>query len=93
MVTVILREDGMELEGHAGTAGYGADLVCAAVSALVYTLEESLRQTGGLREAVLEPGYARVLGRGPAVEVVAQGLRLLAACRPEAVLVKNGNPG
>lgn len=41
MVTVTFFDDGEKLgitaEGHAGSAPYGEDLICAAVTALIYT--------------------------------------------------------
>ena len=51
------------LEGHAGSGDYGKDLVCAAVSTLALTLEETVRQMhrkGWLETAAvhLEPGCA-----------------------------------
>jgi len=45
------------LRGHAGSAEYGHDLICAAVSALVMALAENLRDFPG-REIRLESGNA-----------------------------------
>lgn len=38
----------LSIEGHAGYAEKGADIVCAAVSILFYTLAESLETSGYL---------------------------------------------
>ncbi len=53
------------VEGHACSDVYGKDLVCAAVSALVLTLEANLgrmHRKGQLRSVLvhLEPGNARL---------------------------------
>lgn len=49
MITVTVFRDnkcftGFELNGHAGFAGYGKDIVCAAVSVLVINTINSLEQ-------------------------------------------------
>ena len=62
-VNLIYERDlciGLEMKGHANTAEYGNDLVCAAVSAIV---------TGGFNafndddvsEIALDEGYAKVI--------------------------------
>ena len=45
MITITLNEDKhrVEMEGHAGYAKEGQDIVCSACTALFYTLQESLR--------------------------------------------------
>ena len=55
----------LTLEGHACSDAFGKDLVCAAVSALLLTLEtnmEQMHRKGQLRSARvhLEPGNARL---------------------------------
>ncbi len=42
MINVSVRQDGIEVTGHAGYAPPGEDIVCAAVSALWQTLIESI---------------------------------------------------
>lgn len=90
-VTCSRQEDRWELRvsGHAGTAPYGRDLVCAAVTALVcalakYVSEQELEESPTLR---LESGDAEITARGkdlaPAFETVCAGLKLLAKEYPE----------
>ena len=51
---------GLEMKGHANTAAYGEDLLCAAISAII---------TGGfnafddedIKEITLDEGYAKVI--------------------------------
>ena len=62
-VNLIYERDlciGLEMKGHANTAAYGEDLLCAAISAII---------TGGfnafddedLKEITLDEGYAKVI--------------------------------
>ena len=44
IVLVTIHKNGITLAGHAGYAPRGQDIVCAAVSALTYTLQESLNR-------------------------------------------------
>ena len=50
MVKVKVEEGRIQVSGHANTAPIGADIVCAAVSALSLTL------IAGLRDVSVEPG-------------------------------------
>jgi len=38
MIKIIFKHDGFEITGHAGYARAGQDIVCAAVSAIGYTV-------------------------------------------------------
>ena len=77
----------MRFSGHAGAGEAGQDPVCAALSMLMYTLLEALPAEGV--ERYLADGYCRVRGGDPAVyEVIAAGLRLLAAEYPEHVCLE-----
>ena len=57
---------GMEMEGHAGAAPRGADLICASATMLAYTAAQSVQElweTGCLREQpeiLLAEGKARI---------------------------------
>lgn len=42
MITVLITPDRIHMSGHANTAPYGSDIVCAAVSALTLTLIRGL---------------------------------------------------
>lgn len=43
MIVVSVRKDGIEINGHAGYAEHGKDIVCAGVTALFQTLVKSIR--------------------------------------------------
>lgn len=47
MINIIIGSNGITISGHAGYAPRGRDIVCAAVSALTYTLQESLNKLTG----------------------------------------------
>ena len=84
VTTIVYDPAGPELRfsGHAGAGAPGRDLVCAALSTLLYTL------IAAEPEAAVElgEGSARVRGGdGGAYAVVAAGLRLLAAEYPRHV--------
>lgn len=77
-------EPALRMEGHAGGGEAGRDPVCAALSMLMYTLLAALPVKGTRRE--LADGFCFVCGgEGRVYEVVAAGLRLLAAAYPELV--------
>ena len=42
MIAVSVRKDGIKIQGHAGYAENGKDIVCAGVTALVQTLIKSI---------------------------------------------------
>jgi uncharacterized protein YsxB (DUF464 family) len=42
MITVTVNSDRIDIRGHARAGPYGQDIVCAAVSALVQTLEQAI---------------------------------------------------
>lgn len=88
----------VELRGHAGVAPKGQDLVCAAVSMLVCGMAARLRQAERLETAVLEPGYAHVVGTPgtisrQAVSFVAAGLHLLSQIYPAEISITQGTKG
>ncbi len=77
----------MEFSGHAGAGAYGKDPVCAALSMLMYTLLEALPAEE--TERYLADGSCRVRGGAAGTyEVIAAGLRLLAAEYPEHVCLE-----
>lgn len=77
----------MVFTGHAGAAEAGRDPVCAALSMLMFTLLEALPAEEARRQ--LADGYCRVCGGETAIyEVIAAGLRLLAAEYPEHVCLE-----
>lgn len=44
MIIVTRERNCITVKGHAGYAEYGKDIVCAAVSALTYNLQESINK-------------------------------------------------
>ena len=44
MITILITPDKIHVSGHANTAPRGADIVCAAVSALTLTLIRGLKE-------------------------------------------------
>lgn len=54
MLRIRIDENGFTFQGHAGTAPAGQDTVCAAVSALAYTLALSVEAEGWLEEGNAE---------------------------------------
>lgn len=82
----------LTVTGHAGSAPYGRDLVCAAASILMLTLERALQNEGLLgAESERWPGWARITctehgERARSVfETVFTGYALLAEEWPEYV--------
>ena len=57
MITVLVAQDRIRVSGHANTAPIGADIVCAAVSALTLTLLGGMKEVAHMElyESV-EPG-------------------------------------
>ena len=44
MIDIIISDRSVEVSGHANTAPFGQDLVCAAVSTLTYTLINYIKE-------------------------------------------------
>ena len=75
------------LEGHANSAPYGKDLVCAAVSALMLTLAANVEGKEAA-EIVLQPGNSRISCTPDAAEIFdcfCVGFEMLARRFPEYV--------
>jgi len=84
----------VKLTGHAGAAPKGRDIVCAAVSGIVYALLEMLEKTGDIKlmEGLVESGRARIRFSGDkkaegAYLMTYRGLEYLASAYPEYVRV------
>lgn len=82
----------LTVTGHAGSARYGRDLVCAAASILMLTLERALENKGMLgAESEKRSGYAKIIcvERGESTreifETIFAGYALLAEEWPEYV--------
>lgn len=89
MIRVTAEPGRLTLEGHAGYAPTGKDIVCAAVSALVLALAERLQEKNLVRELIMRPGYVRIAMRGAdrEAELVKCGLRQLERRFPQCVEV------
>ena len=83
MVTVHYHARGLRVDGHAGYAAPGQDIVCAAVS----TLCEVLRARFGGRSA---PGCAEFAcdRRDPTAKAVLRVFAALARAYPDCVVLK-----
>lgn len=91
MIEATIGERRLRVRGHAGYDESGRDIVCAAVSALVYALVGALEEGGWLESSVLQAGLAVVEGKdgcGREFAMTGQGLRLLARQYPEYISVK-----
>ena len=90
MIRAAFGKNRLTVEGHAGYAPKGQDIVCAAVSALVYALIGTLEETENVAEVVLRPGYATVetKEKTAAFDLVRCGLTQLAEKYPEFIQVK-----
>ena len=90
MIRAKFTQNRLTVEGHAGYAPKGQDIVCAAVSALVYALIGTLEETENVAEMVLRPGYAAVEAKKKtaAFDLVRCGLTQLADRYPDFVQVK-----
>lgn len=61
MIYVKVNNYSVEVTGHAGYSPLGSDIVCAGVSALYQTLEQSAKElTGGEYKTSSEEGYGRI---------------------------------
>lgn len=86
MITARLGSGQALLDGHAGYGTKGTDIVCAAVSMLVYVQLRLWQRQGVLAEAVTEPGHVELRAHGDAQpEILLLGLRYLAQEYPRCV--------
>ena len=77
-------------KGHAGLDEQGKDIVCAAVTALCYTLVESLpadKWQGGMYEGDIriEMDCSQQSDERKAFDVIARGMKVLAANYPDNI--------
>ena len=88
MIQVKMDGRRVVLSGHAGYETPGRDIVCAAVSILVYVQVRLLEKVGALEALHSEPGHVAMTlrqGCGEKPEVLALGLKWLAREYPECV--------
>ncbi len=61
MITVKVHKNGLEVNGHAGIAPCGRDIVCAGVSAITLTLLHGLEEIARMEvESISVNGYVSV---------------------------------
>jgi len=91
MIRICFTHNRVTVHGHAGYAPKGEDIVCAAVSALIYTLVAYLNRTENTAEVVIRPGYvtAAAMEQSPALAVVRCGLEQVAANYPRCVEISD----
>ena len=89
MTRIVIRREGnritqLKAQGHAGKAGKGENLVCAAVSSLMYTAINALESVAGIMPAVVKDDAKALLQ-----------VSLPEGCEsPDAqVILKNGTTG
>lgn len=63
MITITYRDDGQKrqltVEGHAGYAERGKDIICAAASTLMMSLQDAMRDSDVPFDEVIGDGYAQ----------------------------------
>ena len=88
MIYVRFAEKTVTVSGHAGYAKRGEDIVCAAMSALVYVQVRLLEKAGALASLQVEDGFVRMdLCDGGRCEVLELGARWLGTEYPKCVKV------
>lgn len=88
MICAVYTKNRLTLHGHAGYAPRGQDIVCAAVSALLYALVAALEEKDAVREVQIRSGQVTVAGaEGSEAEfrMIRCGLAQLAARYPQCV--------
>ena len=87
MIYVRFAEKTVTVSGHAG-GKRGSDIVCAAMSALVYVQVRLLEKAGALASLQVEDGFVRMdLCDGGRCEVLELGARWLETEHPKCVRV------
>ena len=88
MICVRFAEKTATISGHAGYAKRGGDIVCAAMSALVYVQARLLEKAGSLASLEAQDGFVRLrLNDGARCEVLEMGARWLSTEHPKCVKV------
>ena len=100
MTTITYKPYTLEIQGHAGYAAHGQDIVCAGISTLFFTLievlarDESLKERPRVRmgdggaEVTVTPDPEHREKIDTVFETVVTGLRLLAEKYPDHVVFK-----
>ncbi|WP_130837188.1 ribosomal-processing cysteine protease Prp [Lachnoclostridium sp. Marseille-P6806] len=84
----------LSVKGHAGYAALGSDIVCAAVSMLVYTLIERTEELTKDVQLSIDKGDVSIMAAGDGVslafDTILSGFRLLAGQYPEHISLREG---
>ena len=95
MIRVKHHNDGVTIEGHAGYAEAGQDIVCAGVSAIVQTLIQSVEDlTTDVIEYTMQPGFVEIRFLTLSVESrvlldsAMIGLEMIADAHPHHVVIE-----
>ena len=82
------------VQGHAGYAAMGNDIVCAAISVLVQTLMLHMEYVAEDWEARIDNGYAYVEGKGKdalaSFHTILTGLVAVAEQHPKYISIEEG---
>ena len=100
MIEVQIKPCSIHIEGHAGYAERGKDIVCSASSALLYTLESALERYEDMKlcevHKTFYSGYAHIdaepIATGEAIvseafNIIADGYRVLRDSYPDHVKI------
>ena len=89
MIHITAAPDRVRFSGHAGYDTAGRDIVCAAVSALYYTLAANLSDRPGFTcRQDADGAELRCPGAAEAIRFVTRGLRAIADAYPDYVRVE-----
>ena len=92
MIRAVVDKRRAVVTGHAGYAACGSDIVCAAVSILVYVQVRLLERAGALEALHSRSGYVAMTLQpdcGMRPEVLALGLKWLAREYPDCVQLED----
>ena len=99
MIKILIKNEGkkvklLEVKGHASSAPYGEDLVCAAVSAVVTGGFNAIKDIDNV-ELILQEGYASLEAKKPlsphdeiVVDTIIAGLETIAESNQQFIQVK-----
>ena len=92
----------MSVQGHAGTAPFGQDLVCAAATMLCYTMAQTvcgmandgwlaskptISLVSGEGDVIFSPNTAHTKDAELCMDVIRNGYRMLESSYPDAVKI------
>lgn len=93
-IDINMRGQAVTVTGHAGYAEAGKDIVCAAVSALCWTLAATLHHAGALLEATEEDGRMEIRWAGEVdeyLDMFSIGAEMIEQKYPDHVRVQGRN--